>query len=74
MQIAEEIGFPVVMKIVSPQILHKSDAGGVVVGIKTKEEAEQAFTRIMANATGLRSRRPSSRGFSSRRWPRRGMR
>ncbi len=39
MQIAEEIGFPVVMKIVSPQILHKSDAGGVVVGVKTKEEA-----------------------------------
>ena len=50
MQIAEEIGFPVVMKIVSPQILHKSDAGGVVVGVKTKEEASSAFTRIMTNA------------------------
>ena len=50
MQIAEEIGFPVVMKIVSPQILHKSDAGGVVVGVKTKEEASNAFTRIMTNA------------------------
>jgi acetate---CoA ligase (ADP-forming) len=50
MQIAEEIGFPVVMKIVSPQILHKSDAGGVVIGVKTKEEASNAFARIMTNA------------------------
>jgi acetyl coenzyme A synthetase (ADP forming)-like protein len=50
MRIAEEIGFPVVMKIVSPQILHKSDAGGVVVGVKTKEEASQVFARIMTNA------------------------
>ena len=50
MRIAEEIGFPVVMKIVSPQILHKSDAEGVVVGVKTKEEASQVFTRIMTNA------------------------
>jgi acetyl coenzyme A synthetase (ADP forming)-like protein len=49
-KIAEEIGLPVVMKIVSPQILHKSDAGGVVVGIKTMEEAEKAFSRIIANA------------------------
>jgi acyl-CoA synthetase (NDP forming) len=49
-RIAEEIGFPVVMKIVSPQILHKSDAGGVVVGVKSPEEACQAFTRIMKSA------------------------
>jgi acetyltransferase len=49
-KIAGEIGFPVVMKIVSPQILHKSDAGGVVVGIKTKGEAKRAFTRIIASA------------------------
>jgi acetyltransferase len=51
-KIAEEIGLPVVMKIVSPQILHKSDAGGVVVGIKTMEEAKKAFSRIIANAKG----------------------
>jgi acetyl coenzyme A synthetase (ADP forming)-like protein len=49
-RIAGEIGFPVVMKIVSPQILHKSDAGGVVVGVKTEEEARAVFTRIMSNA------------------------
>jgi acetyl coenzyme A synthetase (ADP forming)-like protein len=49
-EIAGGMGFPVVMKIVSPQILHKSDAGGVVVGIESKEEAEAAFRRIMENA------------------------
>jgi acetyltransferase len=49
-RIASEIGFPVVMKIVSPQILHKSDAGGVVVGVKSGEEAKEIFVRIMTNA------------------------
>ncbi len=49
-KIAGEIGLPVVMKIVSPQILHKSDAGGVVVGINAGEEVKQTFTRIIANA------------------------
>jgi acetyltransferase len=49
-RIAEEIGFPVVMKIVSPQILHKSDAGGVVVGVKSSDEARKAFSRIMKGA------------------------
>ncbi|MDA8126196.1 MAG: acetate--CoA ligase family protein [Deltaproteobacteria bacterium] len=49
-QVAAEMGFPVVMKIVSPQILHKSDAGGVVVGVKTEAEAKAAFTKIMTNA------------------------
>jgi acetyltransferase len=47
---AADIGFPVVMKIVSPQILHKSDAGGVVVGIGDQAEARQAFADIVANA------------------------
>ncbi|MFW5971740.1 MAG: acetate--CoA ligase family protein [Desulfovermiculus sp.] len=49
-QVAGEMGFPVVMKIVSPQILHKSDAGGVIVGIEGREEAEQSFETIMASA------------------------
>jgi len=49
-KIAEEIGFPVVMKIVSPQILHKSDAGGVIVGVKTESEAKEAYARIISNA------------------------
>ncbi|HXZ60827.1 MAG TPA: acetate--CoA ligase family protein [Steroidobacteraceae bacterium] len=49
-RLAASIGFPVVMKIVSPQILHKTEAGGVVVGVKSTSEAEQAFTQIVANA------------------------
>jgi acetyltransferase len=47
---AEAIGFPVVMKIVSPQILHKTDAGGVVVGVASREDARSAYDRIVANA------------------------
>jgi acetyl coenzyme A synthetase (ADP forming)-like protein len=47
---AEAIGFPVVMKIISPQIIHKSDAGGVMVGVGTKEGAQSAFNQIVANA------------------------
>jgi acetyl coenzyme A synthetase (ADP forming)-like protein len=49
-RIATEIGFPVVMKIVSPDILHKTDAGGVLVGVKTAAEAEQAYETILRNA------------------------
>jgi acetyl coenzyme A synthetase (ADP forming)-like protein len=44
------MGFPVVLKIVSPEILHKTEAGGVLVGIKSAEEAEKGFATIMANA------------------------
>ncbi|KDE56514.1 acetate--CoA ligase family protein [Methanoculleus sp. MH98A] len=49
-KVAEKIGFPVVMKIHSPQIVHKSDAGGVIVSISTKQGAEEAFNKIVANA------------------------
>jgi acetate---CoA ligase (ADP-forming) len=38
------------MKVVSEQILHKSDAGGVIVGISTAEEAKQAFDTIVSRA------------------------
>src|SRR2546425_1135328 len=44
------VGFPVVLKIVSPQILHKTEAGGVLVGVKSAEEAQKGFDTIMANA------------------------
>jgi acetyl coenzyme A synthetase (ADP forming)-like protein len=47
---AETIGFPVVMKIISPQIIHKSDAGGVVVGVGSREAAVAAFEKIIAGA------------------------
>jgi acyl-CoA synthetase (NDP forming) len=49
-KLAESIGFPVVMKIVSPQILHKTEAGGVVVGVKSTEQAKDAYTNIVGNA------------------------
>jgi len=49
--VAAKIGFPVVMKIVSPQILHKSDAGGVIIGVASKEEAISAYNKIIANVS-----------------------
>lgn len=52
---AQEIGYPVVMKIVSPDIIHKSDAGGVKVNIKNDEEAREAFNTIIENAKRYKS-------------------
>jgi len=49
-KLAAGMGFPVVMKIVSPDILHKTEAGGVIVGVKSAEEAVSAFEKIVANA------------------------
>lgn len=50
-EIASRIGYPVVMKIVSPQILHKSDAGGVKVGIENPADVQVAFERIMKSVS-----------------------
>jgi len=47
---ASELGFPVVMKISSPDILHKTDVGGVRVNVRTPKEAEEAFVEITTNA------------------------
>jgi len=48
--IANELGFPVVMKIASPDILHKSDIGGVLLNIKTVEEAQSGYTLLIERA------------------------
>jgi acyl-CoA synthetase (NDP forming) len=48
--VSKSIGFPVVLKILSKDILHKSDAGGVKINLKTEEEVRKAFTEIMDNA------------------------
>jgi len=47
---AEAMGYPVVMKIVSPDILHKTDIGGVILNIATAEQVKKAFTDIMAKS------------------------
>lgn len=40
---SKEVGFPVVMKVASPDILHKSDVGGILLNVQTPEEAEKGF-------------------------------
>jgi acetyltransferase len=49
-KIAEKMGFPLVMKIVSNDILHKSDAGGVKIGLENIKDVQTAFDKIMKNA------------------------
>jgi acetyl coenzyme A synthetase (ADP forming)-like protein len=49
-KLAAGMGFPVVLKIVSPEILHKTEAGGVMVGVKSAEEAQKGYDTIVANA------------------------
>ena len=48
--LAEKIGFPIVMKIVSPDILHKSDAGGVKVDVNSVEDVRKFYKEIINNA------------------------
>ncbi|ABN70334.1 branched-chain acyl-CoA synthetase (ADP-forming) beta subunit / acetyl-CoA synthetase (ADP-forming) beta subunit [Staphylothermus marinus F1] len=50
-KIAEKIGYPLVLKIVSPDISHKSDVGGVILNIKSKEELIKAFNKIYENVS-----------------------
>ena len=52
---ANTIGYPIVMKIVSPDILHKSDAGGVKVNIKDEAGVREAFATIMKNAKAFKA-------------------
>jgi len=49
-KIANKIGYPVVMKIASPQIIHKSDAGGVKVNLTNDNEVKTSFKAIIKNA------------------------
>ena len=46
---ATEIGYPVVLKIVSPDVIHKSDAGGVIINLKTPAEVNTAYEKILNN-------------------------
>jgi len=49
-KVANKIGYPVVMKIASPQIIHKSDAGGVKVNLTNDNEIKESFKTIIKNA------------------------
>ena len=48
--LAAEIGFPVVLKIVSPDILHKTEAGGVLVGLASADDVPAGYETIVENA------------------------
>ncbi len=49
-RLAGEIGFPVVMKITSPDILHKTDIGGVLINLHTADEVRRGYQQILAAA------------------------
>ena len=54
-KLAEEIGGKVVAKIVSPDILHKTEAGGVIVGVEGADAARTAFDKIVSNAKAYKA-------------------
>ena len=54
-KLAEEIGYPAVLKIVSPDILHKTEAGGVLTGLKDAEAVAKGYDTIIANAKDFQS-------------------
>jgi acetyltransferase len=56
-QLAESVGYPVALKIVSPDIPHKSDVGGVLLDVHTSVEVVQGFLTITQNG---RSARPAA--------------
>jgi acyl-CoA synthetase (NDP forming) len=49
-EIGNAIGYPLAMKVVSPDIIHKSDAGGIKLGVKNQEDIKTAFKEIITNA------------------------
>lgn len=55
---ASKLGYPVVLKVLSPEITHKSDVGGVITNLRTAEEVSDAFEKIMTN---VKSKRPEAR-------------
>jgi acyl-CoA synthetase (NDP forming) len=55
---ADAVGYPLVLKVVSPDIAHKTEIGGVIVGVKDRAEAERGFADILERA---RDRRPDAR-------------
>ncbi len=56
-QIASELGYPVVLKIVSPEIVHKTDVGGVEVGLASAAEVMAGYERVI---DAIRTKRPEA--------------
>lgn len=54
-RIARDVGFPVALKIVSPDIVHKTEAGGVILGLGNAREIRQGYRTITANAWNYRA-------------------
>lgn len=57
-EIAKKIGYPVVMKVVSPEIIHKTDVGGVVLNLDSDEKVAAAYNHIMDN---VKNRKPDAK-------------
>ena len=56
--ISQQLGFPVVLKIASPDVVHKSDAGGVKLGLKTPKQVGKAYDDILG---AIRKKYPEAR-------------
>ncbi|MES2971978.1 MAG: bifunctional acetate--CoA ligase family protein/GNAT family N-acetyltransferase [Pseudomonadota bacterium] len=56
--LAQRIGYPVALKIVSPQIIHKSDVGGVAISLRSGDEVHAAAVRMRVDAARLAPRAP----------------
>jgi acetyl coenzyme A synthetase (ADP forming)-like protein len=54
-RIAREVGFPVALKIVSPEIVHKTEAGGVILDLGNTREVRQGYRTVTANAWNYRA-------------------
>ncbi len=54
-EVAKKVGFPVVMKIVSEDIIHKSEAGGVIIGLNDILHVEEAYDKIIENAKAYKT-------------------
>ncbi|MEM1509460.1 MAG: acetate--CoA ligase family protein [Thermofilaceae archaeon] len=73
-RIANEIGYPVVLEVESPQIIHKTEVGGIVLGLNNAKEVTEAFKKIMENVKikapeaevrGVAVRKMAPKGFES---------
>lgn len=55
-ELAEKVHFPVVLKVVSQDVLHKTEAGGVLIDLNSREQVEDGYERIITNVRGYNER------------------